>query len=258
MGSKHLNSYIKYQDLLNFIRLVINRGKSIEDYFKFQYIQGEFLKKYLNSRKINYENFKVLDLANGYGGETQAIGNNCSFIVGLDMNIPPYPLNFPQITGDALRTPIADESFDFVISASLIEHLKEPEKLLEEISRILKPSGYVYISFPPFYSINGGHDYAPFHLFGEFLGVRFSKFIAKAFKLKRFGKDVIISNRYETAFGNWGLYIMTIRKMRNLIENSNFIIFDQTTKWLPINFSRIPILGEFFTWHVQFILRKWA
>ena len=71
------------------------------------------------------------------------------------------------------------------------------------------------MSFPPFYSINGGHKFAPFIFLANSIGVKFSKFISKAFKMKRFGKAVIISDRYETAFGNWGLYIMTIRKMRN-------------------------------------------
>ena len=143
-----------------------------------------------------------------------------------------------------------------VICASLIEHLKKPEILLEEILRILKQSGFAYISFPPFYSINGGHNYAPFHLFGEFIAVKLSKFFSKIFKRRIFGEKIIIPDCYESAFGNWGLYIMTIRKMKKLIMDSNFKLFDQSTKWLPIDFSRIPFLGEFLTWHVQFILIK--
>ena len=29
-----------------------------------------------------------------------------------------------------------------------------------------------------------------------------------------------------------------------------------TTRFVPINVARIPLLGEFMTWHVQFLVRK--
>jgi len=248
--------YLDIKDYFRFIKSVYKRGRSISDYYNFQFIQGYFLIKYLNSKDINIENFTVLDLANGFAGETQALGEKCKVMVGLDLNIPPNGLNFPQIIGNANITPFQEEQFDLIICASLIEHISNPQVLLEEIFRILKTSGYIYISFPPFYSINGGHDFTPFHYFGKNFGVKLSKFFAKLLNRKRFGKPVIIQKDFETAFGNWGLYVMTIKKMRNLINNSNFQIIDQSTKWLPVNFSKMPFFGEFLTWHVQFILKK--
>ncbi len=253
---KLFNFYVEFQDYKKFIVAAINRTRSVDNYFIFQSIQGELIYKYLLANGIKITDFSVIDLANGFGGETQVLGKKCRFIVGLDLNFLNKNMAFPHTIGNAMSTPFKDRSFDLVICASLIEHLLKPELLLEEIDRILKPNGIAYISFPPFYSLNGGHDYAPFHLFGEKLGNKFSKYFIKLFNKKRFGTQVKIIDDYQVAFGNWGLYIMTIKKMRQLISNSKFILLDQSTKWLPINFSKIPLIGEFLTWHVQFIIRK--
>ena len=165
-----------------------------------------------------------------------------------------FPNN--QVLGDALATPFKENSFDLIICASLIEHLENPELLLLEIKKILKPNCFLYLSFPPFYSINGGHDYIPFHVFGEKLAVLFSRFFSKIFNRKRFGKKITISESFKTAHGDWGLYKMSIRRARNLIHGANFEIIDQSTKWIPINFSKLPILNEVLTWHVQFLLKN--
>lgn len=44
--------------------------------------------------------------------------------------------------------PFADDSFDIVFFGDIIEHLFDPESALEEIRRILKPSGRLIISCP--------------------------------------------------------------------------------------------------------------
>jgi SAM-dependent methyltransferase len=44
--------------------------------------------------------------------------------------------------------PLADNSFDAVISFQVIEHVKEVEAFMAEIFRVLKPSGKAFISTP--------------------------------------------------------------------------------------------------------------
>jgi len=61
---------------------------------------------------------------------------------------------------------------------------------------------------------------------------------------------------YKAAYGKWGLYPMTIKKFCNMVKNFPLNIICQSTRYSPINFSRIPIIGEFLTLHVQFILKK--
>lgn len=254
--TKFGNFYLDSKDLFTFIDKALNRRKSINDYFDFQKIQGQFLIKYVNYNGIDIQDFKILDLANGFGGETFVFQKNCKSIVGLDLNPPPLKLNTKQIMADATLTPFPDKSFNFIICASLIEHVPDPRILLNEIGRIITPDGYVYLSFPPFYSFFGGHSFAPFHYFGEKYAIALTKTFNSLFKRKLFNKNEEVPENFENAYNNWGLFKMTIKKAKQLINDSDFVIVDQSTKWSLFDFSKIPILNEILTWHNQFILRK--
>ena len=49
---------------------------------------------------------------------------------------------------DSYRFPWAAESFDVVVAGDIIEHLKDPWRVLHEVRRLLKPNGQVVISIP--------------------------------------------------------------------------------------------------------------
>ncbi len=46
---------------------------------------------------------------------------------------------------DALRTPFRDAEFDFVVSNNMIHHLARPLEFFQEMARILKPGGRLYV-----------------------------------------------------------------------------------------------------------------
>ena len=50
--------------------------------------------------------------------------------------------------GSAEDIPLADESFDLVISQEVLEHVKDPGQAMKEMSRILKPGGKLYLQLP--------------------------------------------------------------------------------------------------------------
>lgn len=50
--------------------------------------------------------------------------------------------------GDSCNLPVRDGSFDAVVAADIIEHLKEPEKMLSETRRALKDGGVAIITTP--------------------------------------------------------------------------------------------------------------
>jgi hypothetical protein len=49
---------------------------------------------------------------------------------------------------------------------------------------------------------------------------------------------------------------MTVRRARQLIVEAGLTIRHESTRFFPFTVSRIPVLGEFLTWHVQFLLGK--
>ncbi len=44
--------------------------------------------------------------------------------------------------------PFEDEMFDFVIAGEILEHVKRPFEFIEELSRVLKKDGILYLSTP--------------------------------------------------------------------------------------------------------------
>jgi SAM-dependent methyltransferase len=50
--------------------------------------------------------------------------------------------------GDMAQLPYADESLDLIISSEVIEHAPEPQKVLREIARSLRPAGKLILTIP--------------------------------------------------------------------------------------------------------------
>jgi ubiquinone/menaquinone biosynthesis C-methylase UbiE len=58
-------------------------------------------------------------------------------------------------TGESL--PFADESFDIVYSANVLEHTAEPERVLAESVRVLRSGGLLHMEMPNYLSYFEGH-----------------------------------------------------------------------------------------------------
>ncbi|HQI76480.1 MAG TPA: class I SAM-dependent methyltransferase [Candidatus Latescibacteria bacterium] len=75
------------------------------------------------------------------------------------------------------RIPFADSAFDFVINNQVMEHVENLDAVLAEISRVLKPGGFVLSLFPDKRVWREGHSGIPFfHWFPK--GSRFRVYYA--------------------------------------------------------------------------------
>jgi SAM-dependent methyltransferase len=54
----------------------------------------------------------------------------------------------PDVLYDGVSLPFDDASFDTVLSVQVLEHTDEPQRLLEEMSRVLRPQGLMILSAP--------------------------------------------------------------------------------------------------------------
>lgn len=244
---------LKLTDIRKLYQLSKNRSNSEYDYYLFQELMGDLLIRYLQSKKIDIDGKNVLDLGCGYGGYSKALKKNSADVIGLDFNPYHSKDELSMIKGDALFTPFPDNSFDIIICTSLIEHVADPQSLLMEIHRILKSGCFFILSFPPFYTPIGGHQFAPYHLLGEKVAIRIKKFLTRGKKLLNENSEVVSFNN---AFEGWGLYPLSIRKVDRLLSKESFFIIERSTRWSSVDVSWIPILGEFITWHVQYLVKK--
>jgi SAM-dependent methyltransferase len=76
------------------------------------------------------------------------------------------------IVGDAHWLPFADECLDMILSTEVLEHTLEPQRIVDEIRRVLRPGGRVLLTTRfifPLHDVPGDYyrftNYALSHLF---------------------------------------------------------------------------------------------
>jgi ubiquinone/menaquinone biosynthesis C-methylase UbiE len=199
----------------------------------------------LKRRCIRFSGKKVLDIGCGAGGYASKFVDEGADVIALDIT-PQYYQHIRGakfIVGDAAELPFKNASFDFIYCSSLIEHVREPSALIKELHRTLKKRGILYLSFPPFWSPVGSHQFKPFHYLGEWAAVRLSRML--------YG---VKSYHYDDAYGK--LHIRTIRQVKRLVKEQGFSIISISTRMFPINTAKIPLLNEILAWHAEFLLKK--
>lgn len=107
----------------------------------------------------------VLDAGCGYGGTSIAFSLAGSRVIGVDLD--PERLEGATIRAcqdhhivslllvqSALeRLPFGGALFDVVVCADLLEHVQSQKQAIAEISRVLKPGGVAFVSFPNYLSL---------------------------------------------------------------------------------------------------------
>lgn len=81
----------------------------------------------------------VLDV--GCGVEPLPVYLEGRTAVGIDPILGRRRRDFPFVQGVAERLPFADASFGAAISATMLDHVPEPARVLAEIHRVLRPEG---------------------------------------------------------------------------------------------------------------------
>ncbi|MDO8551673.1 MAG: methyltransferase domain-containing protein [bacterium] len=98
---------------------------------------------------------KLLDVGAGSGLLCQKALNLGFKAYACDLNAKKLKVrNIPFKKADILKKlPYQDKYFDFVTCTEVFEHLENPWKASAEISRVLKPNGYLILSLPNFSSL---------------------------------------------------------------------------------------------------------
>lgn len=107
---------------------------------------------------------QILDVGSADGPSVQFIDRRLSSKgKKTAMDIIPEGLKEDDILGSVEEIPVDDEQFDIVSAFDVIEHVKNEAKGLDEIYRVLKPGGHVFISVPAYQWAWSKHDEALHH-----------------------------------------------------------------------------------------------
>ena len=76
----------------------------------------------------------------------------------INLEIEPTPEI--DLIGDGHSLPFKDNTFDAVISEAVLEHVHSPNRVVQEIYRVLKPGGYICVAVPFLQGYHASpHDY---------------------------------------------------------------------------------------------------
>ena len=95
-----------------------------------------------------------IDLVEDYRSKAEAFADSKGVLAGAGAFEPSTHGSFRFICGDAAHTGLPDAGFDTIIMNDAMEHVSDPEGVLAECARLLKPGGRLFINFPPY-----GHPY---------------------------------------------------------------------------------------------------
>jgi SAM-dependent methyltransferase len=112
-------------------------------------------------------NFRILDAGCGTGQMLQHL-DRYGKVVGLDTS--PEAIRFAAtrrinqlVLGSIFALPFPNESFDCVLSLDVIEHVDHDAEMLQHLTAVLKPGGFLVVTVPAFQSLWSEHDVVNWH-----------------------------------------------------------------------------------------------
>ena len=126
--------------------------------------QQKILKRFLIKAGTNNSSL-VADIGSGIGNNIKTISGFTEHITAIELS--PMALDILRkkysalvsdlsaINADATTLPLREKMFDIVILTEILEHCENPEKVLAECTRILKPNGSLIVSTPNYLNLAG-------------------------------------------------------------------------------------------------------
>ena len=109
-------------------------------------VYESFVRRYIREDAI------VLDLGCGAGGVMELFHQRVRLPVGADRHLPSLRHNrvpsMQRVLSDADALPFAASRFDLVVCSWVIEHVRQPDRLFAEVSRVLRPAGHLVFLTP--------------------------------------------------------------------------------------------------------------
>lgn len=201
------------------------------------------------SRYTSLAGRTVLDVGGGPGYFAEAFRAAGARYVGLEPDAGELAARGQVASGmiraSGMALPLLTAAVDVCYSSNVLEHVPAPERMLDEMVRVTRPGGTIFVSFTPWWSPWGGHETAPWHyLGGEYARRRY---------LRRMGREP--KNR----FGHSLYPISVAAALRWARGTGHANLVDVLPRYHP-RWARwvvmVPTAREVLSWNLVLVLRK--
>jgi SAM-dependent methyltransferase len=191
----------------------------------------------------------VVDIGGGPGHYTaafRAAGARCLLVdVDLDEIAVRGPDARDTVVGTAAGLPFPDASVDIVFSSNMLEHVRDPDQVRDELVRVLRPGGHLVLSYTNWLSPWGGHETSPWH----YLGGRYAA--------RRYARVHGVAPKND--FGKTLFAISVADGLRWARRRTDLRLLDERPRYLPQSARfvlRVPGLREVVTWNLWQVFEK--
>jgi SAM-dependent methyltransferase len=149
------------------------------------------------------------------------------------------------VVSDGYWLPVRDGQADVVFSSNVLEHVPDPIGLIEEMIRVTRPGGLIYLSYTNWYSPWGGHEMSPWH----YLGPRY----ARRRYLRRYQRPP----KHTCGVNLFPVHVGPV--LRALQGRPDVEIVAARPRYYPRwcgLLVRLPGLREVATWNLMLIMRR--
>ncbi|MGH3200518.1 MAG: class I SAM-dependent methyltransferase, partial [Streptosporangiaceae bacterium] len=150
------------------------------------------------------------------------------------------------VVADGYWLPVRDGGADVTFSSNVLEHVPDPMGLIEEMIRVTRPGGLVYLSFCNWYSPWGGHEMSPWHYLGSGYAERryvrrhrgepkhhrgvnlFAVHIGPTLRALRARPDVTIVAARPRYYPRWCAFLVRLPGLREVVSWNLMLIMRRT------------------------------
>lgn len=149
------------------------------------------------------------------------------------------------VLADGYWLPVRDGGADVTFSSNVLEHVRDPMGLIEEMIRVTRPGGLVYLSYCNWYSPWGGHEMSPWHYLGP------------GYARRRYLRRHRRQPKHECGVNLFPVHIGPV--LRALRARPDVSIIEARPRYYPRwcrLLVRLPGLREVATWNLMLIMRR--
>lgn len=191
----------------------------------------------------------VIDVGTGFGFFARALAAAGARCTGIDHDLGELTAHgvreANRLVASALALPFRTGSADVCFSSNVLEHVPDPWRMGEEMVRVTRPGGTVFLSFTNWLSPWGGHETSPWHYLGGDRAARWYERRTGRPPKNRFGRNLHpVSVSAALAWAR---------------RRDDVRVLDALPRYHPRwaeGVVRVPGLREIATWNLLLVLRK--